>query len=315
MPEQWRTRHACSDENAKVRVSALAGDQFGRVASWQVVHLEVSRQSISRWVRDGYLFPSRFPGVYAVGHDAPSVEGDLAAALLYAGPGAMLSHGTAAWWWGLIDRAPSTIHVSTPRRCRSLRGITIHQRRPFPRVWNRRLPVTTLAQTFLDFAAAASLNRVRTLLANAEYHRLLDVAAVEALLGHGRPGSAKLRTALKRHQPRLAYARSPVEVTLFAICEARGIELPEVNARVAGWTVDFLWRKQGVVVEVDPYGNHHTPAQVDRDRRKDLALRAAGLAVNRYSRDQVEQAAEQVAVDLADTITQRSATYRSPAGS
>jgi very-short-patch-repair endonuclease len=227
----------------------------------------------------------------------------------------MLSHGTAAWWWGLIENRPSTIHVSTPRRCRSLRGIKVHQRRECPRTRHKRLPVTTVAQTLLDFAARASLNRVRVALATAEYHRLLNVSEVQELLGHGRLGSAKLRTALKRHQPRLAYARSPVEVALFAICEARGIELPEVNARVAGWTVDFLWRKQGVVVEVDPYGNHHTPAQIDRDRRKDLALRVAGLLVNRYSREQVEQAAEQVATDLADTIAQRPSTYRSPAGS
>jgi very-short-patch-repair endonuclease len=79
--------------------------------------------------------------------------------------------------------------------------------------------------------------------------------------------------------------------------------------------VDFFWREQGVVVEVDPYGNHHTPAQVDRDRRKDLALRTDGLIVNRYSRDQLEQADDQVAADLADTLAKRPSTYRSPAGS
>ena len=303
-----------ANQNAKDRVGRLAGRQQGRISWAQLRKLAVPRVTINDWVKQGYLHPS-LPGVYAVGHDAPSVEADLAAAILYAGPGAMLSHGTAAWWWGLIENRPSTIHVSTARRCRSRRGIKVHQRRSTERAWHKRLPVTTVAQTLLDFAARASLNRVRTVMATAEYQGLLDIDEVQGMPGHGRPGSAKLRTALKRHQPRLAYARSPVEVTLFAICEARGIELPEVNARVAWWTVDFLWRKQGVVVEVDPYGNHHTPAQVDRDRRKDLALRAAGLAVNRYSRDQVEQAAEQVAVDLADTIAQRSATYRSPAGS
>ena len=36
----------------------------------------------------------------------PSVEADLTAAVLYAGPGAMLSHSTALWWRGLIDRQP-----------------------------------------------------------------------------------------------------------------------------------------------------------------------------------------------------------------
>ena len=108
-----------------------------------------------------------------------------------------------------------------------------------------------------------------------------------ALLGPGRPGSTKLRKALTRHQPRLALTESPHEVTLFTLRERFDLPLPEVAAWIAGWKLDFYWPDYGLVVEVDPYGNHHTPAQVDRDRRKDLALRAKNLIVNRYSRDQL----------------------------
>jgi very-short-patch-repair endonuclease len=78
-----------------------------------------------------------------------------------------------------------------------------------------------------------------------------------------------------------------------------------VNVRVAGWTVDFFWRGEGVVVEVDPPGNHHTPAQIDRDRRKDLALRAAGLVVHRYSREQVERAQDALAADVVAALQRR----------
>jgi hypothetical protein len=301
--ERWRSRQPCLDENAKVQVGALAGRQFGRVASWQLSRL-VSRESIANWVKDGYLHCA-FPRVYAVGHTAPSVEADLSSALLYAGPNAMLSHGTAAWWYGLIDNRPTTNHVSTPRRCRSQRGIKVHQRRDLDRGWRNQLPVTTLPQTMLDFAASASLNQVRVLLANAEYHNLLDVQQVQPLLGPGRRGSTKLRTALKRHQPRLAYTASPHEVTLFTISERLGLPLPEPNVWIAGWKVDFFWREEGVVVEVDPYGNHHTPAQVDRDRRKDLTLRANNLVVNRYSRDQLKLTPDAVGTDLAATLAHR----------
>ena len=92
---------------------------------------------------------------------------------------------------------------------------------------------------------------------------------------------------------------------MFTICERFKLPLPEPNAWVAGWKVDFYWPEHGVVVEVDPYGNHHTPAQVDRDRRKDLALRARNLAVNRYSGDQVEQTPDAVGTDLATTLARR----------
>jgi predicted transcriptional regulator of viral defense system len=287
--------------DAKVRLAALAGRQHGRVRWSQIAGLGVPGAVISDWVKRGYLHP-QLPGVYAVGHSAPSVEGDLAAALLYAGPGATLSHATAAWWWGLIDRPPRAIDVSTPRRRRSRGDVTVHQRRECERARHRGLPVTTVAQTLLDLAATAPLDQVRVALANGEYHRLVRLEEVRRLLGRGRPGSAMLRTALTRHQPRLARARSPIEVSFLALCEAFGLPLPAVNARVGGWTVDFFWPRQGVVVEIDPYGNHHTPAQVDRDRRKDLAMRARGLRVNRYSRGQVEAAREAIAADLAATL-------------
>jgi very-short-patch-repair endonuclease/predicted transcriptional regulator of viral defense system len=302
-------------ENAKVRVGAIAARQSGRIARWQLEQLRVDSAVIARWVRDGYLH-RKLPGVYAVGHDAPSVVADLAAALLYAGPGAMLSHGTAAWWWGLIDNQPSTINVSTPRRCRSRRGIKVHQRRDCERAWHKRLPVTTVEQALLDYAAKASLNKVRLALASTEYRRLLNVEEVQRLLGPGRRGGATLRKALVRHQPRLARARSPVEVAFFELCERFDFSLPEVNVPVAGWTADFFWRDAGLVVELDPYGNHHTPAQVDRDRRKDLALRTAGLVVHRYSRDQLDQTPDAIAADVTATLAQRRAlSARSPAGS
>jgi predicted transcriptional regulator of viral defense system len=291
-------------QNAKVRVRQVASRQWGRVSWRELAALGVDGWTIRSWVKQGYLHPN-LPGVYAVGHDAPSVEGDLAAAVLYAGPAAMLSHGSAAWWWSLIENNPSTINVSTPRRSRSLSGIRVHQRRACARCRHKGMPVTNVARTLLDFAADASLNQVRVALANAEYRNRLDVAEVQAMAGRGRSGSAKLRKALERHQPRLAYARSPKEVAFFEICEEYGLPLPEVNARVAGWTVDFFWRNEGVVVEVDPYGNHHTPAQVDRDRRKDLALRATGLVVHRYSRAQVEEAQETLAADVVSALERR----------
>lgn len=294
------------NQNAKDRVRRLASRQFGRVAWWQLRTLGLAKRVINLWVKQGYL-RRELPGVYAVGHDAPSVESDLAAAVLCAGPKAMLSHATAAWWYGLIDRAPASIHVSTPRRCKSRRGLVVHERRNCERVWQSGLPLTTVPQTLLDYAATARLNRVRIALANAEYKRLLNPQDVEALLGPGRPGAAKLRTALKRHQPRLAYARSGAERAFLELCESFGIPLPEVNVRLAGWTVDFFWRQHGLVVELDGHGNHHTRAQRDRDRRKELALRATGLVVNRYSTEQVEEDAPGIAADVIESLSARAA--------
>src|SRR6202011_2684114 len=97
------------------------------------------------------------PRVYAVGHLAPSIIGDLFAAILYAGPGAMLSHMTAAWWRGLIDYAAPVIHVSSPVRSKSRPGIAVHGERNTQRTWHKQLPVTSTEQTMLDLAASAEL--------------------------------------------------------------------------------------------------------------------------------------------------------------
>src|ERR1700761_2359699 len=134
------------NSNNKVRLAALSARASGRVTWAQIATLGVSRATVSGWIEDGYL-PPRLPGVYTVGHISTSLEAQFAEALLYAGPGAMLSHATAAYWLGLLDERPSTIHVSTPRQLRSLRAIRVHARRTLERVWHKGFPTTTVPQT------------------------------------------------------------------------------------------------------------------------------------------------------------------------
>ncbi len=262
----------------------------------------MSRARASRWVAEGYLHYV-YPRVYAVGHPAGGIEGDLAAALLYAGPGAMLSHDTAAWWWELIDREPRVIDASTPRQCRShaghgRRAVRVHGRRTLDRVWHRSLPVTTLAQTLLDFASVNSFRRVRYALANADYRRLLDVEAVESIAGRGRPGSDTLRRALAKHLPELGFTRSEFERRMLELCESAGLPIPEVNVVVGGMTVDAVWRDQRVIVELDGKGNHSSVAQIARDHDRDLRLRALGFTVLRYAWEQLKRRPDLVLTDL-----------------
>jgi hypothetical protein len=284
-------------QNAKVRLGAIAGRQWGRVTWAQMQRVGVDRRAAVAWSRQGYIHQV-LPRVYAVGHQAPSYEADLAAALLYAGPGAALSHATAAHWLGLVELRPRKIHISTPRRCRSQPGVVVHGRRDLPRIWHRRLPLTTVPQILLDLAATEPLRRLRRALANADYRGLLDLAAIDALLGRGRPGSAGLRDALLEHEPRLARTKSELEVAFLELCEAAGIPLPQVNVRVAGWEVDALFAGQQLAVELDGYRNHRSPAQIERDRRKELDLRAVGLRPVRYSGEQLTNRRAEVIADL-----------------
>jgi hypothetical protein len=296
MSELWRAGSTPPNSFAKVRVARLAERQSGVLGWGQLLALAVSKATISAWVADGYLHRVH-PTVYAVGHRAISVQGQLIAALLYAGPGALLSHATAAWWWRLTDRQPARIDVTTPTRRSSLPGVHIHGRRQRKPVHHRGLPVTTIAQTLLDYATTTQ-RRVERALAEADYRRLLNQNELNKPRGRGKPGSARLTKAMDSYLPDLALTRSPLEETFLPLCHAGELPAPLVNMKVNGLTVDALWPTQRVIVELDGDDGHTTPAQIHRDRRRELTLRKAGYDVLRYTWHQVNHQADEVLPDL-----------------
>jgi predicted transcriptional regulator of viral defense system len=296
--EALRSVPTLRERTATLRVAEVAAQQWGVIDCGQLRDCGVSSSTVSRWCQAGRLHVIH-RGVYALGHASIPVEGGLIAALLYAGPDAFLSHATAAWWWRVLDPEPPLIHVSVPGgRGGSVKGVRVHHPRTLQGARHRRLPVTTLPRTLLDFASVSSLHQVRRALAQADYLRLLEVEAVAEVCGQGRAGSTRLRRALERHDPRLAFTRSELEQRFLALCDAGGVALPEVNARVHGWTVDAFWRAERLIVELDGFDNHNSRAQIDRDRTKELRLREAGLAVTRYTWRQVTEEAAAVVTDL-----------------
>jgi Protein of unknown function (DUF559) len=297
MPEAFPFLPGSRDKMGTLRAGSVAGAQWGVIAAWQLLDCGISRSTISRWAAEGRLH-QRHPGVYDYGHRAIPIEGRLTAALLHAGPGAVLSHATAAWWWGLTDTEPRTIDVSTTARARSTEGVSVHRRRSLESTRHRRFPITTVAQTALDLAATAPLAHVRRVLAEADYQRLLNLEAVNAIAGQGRPGTATLRKALARHQPRLALTRSELERQFLALCEEADLPMPEVNAGVSRMSVDFIWPEHKLAVEVDGHQGHRSKAQRERDHRRELWLRANGYTVVRYTGDQITHERALVIADL-----------------
>lgn len=283
------------------KVMRVADLQWGRISARQLREVGTSEGRITRWIRDGYL-RQVLPHVYAVGHVAESVEGDLIAAILYAGPHAMLSHATALWWHGLLEHRPIKTEVSTPRKCASQPGAHVHSRRTVELIHHRRLPTTTVSQALLDFASAAPVDSVVRALAEADYRRVLNNRELRAMCGPGHRGSATLKQALRQHTPELARTKSKLETAFHALCRRGRIAGYEVNARLCGITVDAFWPELGVVVELDGVQGHTTPAQIRRDHRRDLLLRAAGYVVIRYSYDQVMYEADTVLADLRSVL-------------
>lgn len=293
-------------QNAKVRAQRVANRQAGRISRAQLIYLGVGRGRIDGWLRNGFLVP-RLPGVFAVGHSAQSVVADLFEAILYAGPGAMLSHMTAAWWRELINYPPATIHVRTPRRCISLPGVTVHRLSTAERTTHKRLPVTSIPQTMLDLAATAELRLVRKALGRLDYGYELDLPELNAICGRGRPGSAALKQAINSHDPRFGRTNSPLEDDWLFFCEEYDVPKPdEVCIWLHGIEVDAYYAAQRLAIQLDGGGNHHSDAQMRRDHRNDLTLRKHHIKVNRYSHDLLHDDPLAVREDVLRELAARS---------
>jgi hypothetical protein len=269
------------------RLAALAKRQFGVVALAQLRVLGVSRRTVTRWVANGRLHLIH-RGVYAVGHSLLTLNGRLMAAALACGPGAFISHRSAAMLWGVLDDSRAIIDVVAAASRRSRRGIAFHRvRRLDPEDCGRidGIPVTSLARTLLDIAEVVPRRRLVYALERAEKQQLLDLREIEACIARnpGRRGIRPLRRALREIEPEALYAHEGLEREFVAFCRSRGIDMPAMNAVVEGFTVDAVWRDRKLIVELDSWEHHKNRRQFEEDRFRDAVLELAGYRVVRVT--------------------------------
>src|SRR3954468_6818334 len=96
-------------------LAKLAEAQHGVVSFRQLRELGFSKGHISRAFEADRL-KRIHRGVYAVGHARLSGQGRCLAAVLACGNGAVLSHHSAAWLWGLLPRCPHEASVTNSSR-------------------------------------------------------------------------------------------------------------------------------------------------------------------------------------------------------
>ncbi len=294
-------------------MAELATRQYGVVARRQLLGLGFSVDEVRGLLEARRLDPL-WRGVYAVGHRALTRRARWMAAVLACGPGALLSHRSAAAHRGLRRGAHALIEIVVPReRGRGLAGIRTYLCRGLTaadRDEHLGIPCTSVAMTLLGVAAVAGRRQVERACDEAEVQRVLDAAAVGELLArsHRRPGAATLRAVLAGHAAGTTLTRSVLEERALALCRGAGLPAPVVNAPVACgpgvWhTVDFLWPARRVVLETDGHRYHGTPRAIERDRSRDADLTLAGYRVLRATWRQVEREPRRVAAMLRAALS------------
>jgi very-short-patch-repair endonuclease len=204
----------------------------------------------------------------------------------------VVSHTSAANLWGIAAVEDEAIHVTViGRRRRSRPGLIVHYASSVDRCDIRRLhglPVTSPARTLLDLAATGYPQLERAF-GDAHAQRLLTAHEIEDLLDRAGPRAGTRALRALQSDNASGFTRSAAERMLRELIRAANLPRPRFNARLAGYEVDAVWPDRRLVVEVDGYAYHGHRAQFERDRRKDLALTAAGYRVIRVSWRQLTQ--------------------------
>jgi hypothetical protein len=188
------------------------------------------------------------------------------AAVLAAGPGAALSHASAAALWEIRPTAATKIHVSVPAlggrakrsRIRVHRASTLKDDEVTD---HHGISVTTPARTLLDLAASLPRRALERALDQAEILDLFDLTSLIALARThaGERGAKALTRALMEHEAGTTVTRNELE---------------------------------------ELYRYHRTRKAFERDRERDAILAAAGLRTLRFTHRQLTRRPQSVLAAL-----------------
>ena len=238
-------------------VAAIAATQFGVITLTELIHAGLSRSGVDRRVAAGRLHRIH-RGVYAVGHPKLSHRGRWMAAALAGGETAVLSHRAAAKL-GSPHPYCRNIDITIPNGSgRRRNGLNIH-RSHLPKheiTTLHGIRVTPPARTLIDLHRVVEPYIYRRALRQAEYKNL-NLAGLET------DGT-----------------RSDPEADFLRLCRRHRLPRPEVNVRIGPLTVDFLWRAERLVVEVDAWSTHRGRQAFEDDHERDLFLGARGYRVS-----------------------------------
>ena len=286
--------------------------QDGVVTRRQALAAGLSKDAVRARLESGHWQRVK-PGIYAVFTGELPRRAALWAAILQAGPDAMLSHQTAAEIDGLTSRPTSAIHLTIPgqRHTYPSPGLVLHRSRraAAARHPTRTPPRTRIEETVLDLATSA---------------RSFDEAfgwLAQACGGHFTT-PARLREAMAdrgkmRWRPEIAVAlddvadgaHSGLEFRYLRDVErAHGLPRGSRQARTLrggrGEYRDILYEQYRVVVETDGRAAHPSAVRW-MDAARDNAAAARGLVTLRYSWSDTVSRPCEVAAEVAAVLRQR----------
>jgi very-short-patch-repair endonuclease len=146
------------------------------------------------------------------------------------------------------------------------------------------IPLTTPARTLFDLKSLLSPARFSAAVREAEFLRL----PINQPLDSDR-------------------ARTDLEQLMLSICRRHRLPTPEVNVKVDRYEVDFLWRQEQLIVEVDGWEAHRSRSAFEEDRGRDARLALLGYQVVRFTWRQGTTNRAQIAKTIRSLLRARAA--------
>lgn len=307
----------CQPVNStRPRSSELPGllkRQQGVITRSQAFSCGLTNDMISRRVRSAGPWQRLLPGVYLTVTGTPTQDQLDTAALLYAGPGSLLTGTAALRRHGMRTPAAKTIDVLIPakRRRASAAFVTIRLTTRLPEQVCYLGPVQFAlpARAVADSARwLGDLASVRAAIAAVVQTRLCTIEQLAAELRSGPvQGSAFFRAALADV---VDGVRSSREAEMKDLIRRGRLPTPLFNARLLCGdeliaVADAWWPQAGVVAEVDSKEWHLSPEQWEATMRRHARMTALGILVLHFTPRQIRAEPEHVLSTIRQALASR----------
>jgi very-short-patch-repair endonuclease len=293
--------------------------QHDVVTRRQTANCGMTDRALRYRIRSDGPWQRLLPGVYLAVTGTPTTDQRDMAALLYGGPGSLLTAAAALRRLGLKAPRVAVVDVLVP-------AVRRRQNTGFVRVLRTtRMPEQACISGQIGFAMAAravadaartlkDLGEVRAVVADSVQRRWCRVAELAEELRRGPvTGSACFRQVLAEVADGI---RSAAEADLRDLVKRAGLPMPMFNARLQVGQVliavaDAWWPQAAVVAEVDSREWHLSPADWERTLRRHARLTAHGILVLHFTPRQIRTEPDQVVAAIRAALDAARADGRS----
>ncbi len=290
-------------------IDQVLANQLGLIHRGQAIERGVSPRTIERRCSTGEWERVQ-PSVFRSRAFVVTYEQRLLAAALAGGPASAVSHRSAAVMWQSSRLTGTVVEVSIPSTTELvLREALLHRVPdlvPEDITSIGPIPVTKPARTLVDLGSVVRPWLVSCTLEEWLRDGHVTVPEVRAMLDRvarkGRSGVGVLRRILDERGLGVSVPDSLAEAKLADALRAVGAPPPVhhhlIRIGLDTFEVDFAYPFERLVIEVDGFAPHTTPAAFEEDRRRQNLLEEDGHMVLRYSAARVMRRAHVIAADI-----------------